>query len=784
MNEIRLQQAVKCLQQGQLGQARSLCEEIVRIDPGQAVAWELLGSIAMDRGDLPQAVAAWGHSLQARPDQPATWTNLGAALRALAKPEEALRCYDRALALRADLPEALSNRANALLDLGRHEEALASCERSLLARPEYPEALNNRGNVLRRMGRAEEALGSFEQALKLRPLFAAAHGNRASALLDCARPEEALRACDAALGIDPHYPDAHSNRSAALARLGRLEQALASVERALQLQPHYPAALVNRGNILIALGRLDEALASIERALELQPFDPVARHGRADALRRAGRTAEALESYRLALELKPDLVAAMNDRATLLAQLGRYEEAATGFAQVIERAPDYELAAGHLLHCWMRLCDWTHYRASATSLLTAVERGVSAVAPLWCLALTDSASLQLACARTFTRCEVPPGVVPLPAATGPRRTGRLRVGYLSSDFREHPVARLLAGVFEAHDRTRFEIFGFSLSAPDRSELGTRVAAAFDRFEDVSGLTDAAIAELIRRLEVDLLIDLNGWTQGMRPGVLARRPAPVQASYLGYPGTSGAGYIDYLIADAFVIPHAASQHYSERLIALPGTFQANDDDHRSATVTVPSRGEAGLPESALVLGSFNHTGKLTPELFDIWAGFLGAIPDSVLWIVADDSAARRNLRQEAARRGIEPDRLIFAPRVPYTAHLARLALADLALDTFPFNGGSTTSDLLRAGTPVLTCAGEAFASRMTGSLLQALGLGELITRSLQEYAGVGLALLQRPADLRALRSRLEASLEATRIFDAPGKSRDLEAIFENICHTSV
>jgi protein O-GlcNAc transferase len=778
MSEARLRQALMCLQEGKLDQARAVCEDIVRGDPRNPAAWVLLGTIAMDRGDLPRAAEALRRSLERQPNQPAAWTNLGVALRGLAKPEEAVRCYDRALALQPDLPEALNNRANALLDLGRLQEALASCDRALQLRPPYPEALNNRGNVLRQSGRPQEALASLEQALKLRPLFAAAHGNRASALLDCERPEDALRACDTALGIDPHHAEAHNTRAAVLKRLGRVEEAMASVGRALQLQPRYAEALVNRGNLLLELGQRDEALASIDRALDLKPFDPIARYSRTEALRHSGRTAEALESYAQALALKPDLVAAINGRANLLAELGRYEEAAQGFARVIELAPDYELAAGHLLHCRLRLCDWTDYRGSVARLLASVERGAPAVAPLWCLALTDSAALQLACARIFSRRQVPVGLVPLSPAA-PRRAGRLRVGYLSTDFREHPVARLLAGVLEQHDRTRFEIFGLSLSQPDGSELGRRVAAACDHFEDASRLTDADIAALIQRLEVDLLIDLNGWTQGMRSGVLARRAAAVQVSYLGYPGTSGAEYMDYLIADSFVIPQSASAHYSERVVALPGVFQANDD-RRVVASRVPTRPEAGLPDSGIVLGSFNHAGKLTPNLFDVWTGFLRETRDSVLWLVADDAAARRNLRKEAERRGVEPGRLVFAQRTSYAEHLARLPLVDLALDTFPFNGGSTTSDILRAGVPVLTCAGDAFASRMTGSLLHSLGLPELITPNLEEYASVGLSLLQRPTELEALRSKLRGSLEATGTFDALAKCRELEAAFQRIC----
>lgn len=742
-----------------------------------AATWHRVGLAALRSGDPQRAADALRRSVEAQPGQPAAWLNFGAALRAAGRAQEALRCYDRVLALAPALPEAYNNRAAALVDLGRCEEALASCDRALALRPAYPEALNNRATALCRLKRPREALASLDRALELQPLFATAYANRAAALIDCDRPEEALADGERALGLDPRQVDAHNNRGLALQRLGRLAEALDSLDRALRLQPGYAEAHVNRGNVLRELGRREEGLASIDRALQLQPYDPAARYSRAEALRHLGRSREALESYALALELKPDLLGALNDRARLLAELGRHEEAAAGFARVIEQEPDFELAAGHLLHCRLRGCDWTGYEASVAGLLAAVERGAPAVAPLWCLALTDSAALQLTCARTFARHQVPRGVVPLPP-TGVRRAGKLRVAYLSSDFREHPVARLLAGVFEQHDRSRFETIGISLSTADHGDLGRRVAAAFDHWEEASRLADAEIAGLIRRLDVDILVDLNGWTQGMRPGVLARRPAPVQVSYLGYPGTSGTDYMDGLIADDFVVPQAMIGCYSERVVALPGVFQANDD-RRAAGARAPTRAQAGLPETAFVLGSFSHVGKLTPALFEVWAGFLRTGRDSVLWLVADGDLARRNLRKEAERRGVEADRLVFAPRLAYAGHLARIPLTDLALDTFPFNGGATTSDVLWAGVPVLTCAGEAFASRMTGSLLQAVELPELVTRNLEEYARVGLRLLQRPEELRALRSKLAANLRTTTAFDARGKCRELEAAFERM-----
>lgn len=714
-----------------------------------AVTWHRLGLAALRSGDLRAAVDALQRVAQGQPWQPAAWLNLGAALRSAGRAEEAVRCYDRAIALAPALPEAHNNRANALVNLARFEEALASCDRALDLRPTYPQALNNKAIVLCRLKRPQEALASLDRALQLQPQFAAAYANRAAALIDCDRPEDALADCGRALQIDEQQADARNNQGLALHRLGRFVEALDALDQALLLHPGYAEAHVNRGNVLRELGRRDEGLAAIDSALQLQP----------------------------------DLVGAHNDRARLLADLGRHEEAAAGFARVVELAPDFELAAGHLLHCRLRECDWTDYEASLARLLAAVERGALAVAPLWCLDLTDSADLQLACARTFARRRGPRGVTTLrPTAhdSRPGAAGRLRVVYLSADFRDHAVSRLLAGIFEQHDRTRFEVIGVSLSAAVQSDLGRRVSAAFDRWEEASRLSDVEIAALIRGLTVDVLVDLNGWTRGMRPGVLARRPAPVQVSYLGYPGTSGADYMDWLIADEFVIPEATRGSYSERVICLPGGFQANDD--RRAAGATPTRAAAGLPQEAIVLGSFGRANKLTPPLFDVWCRFLGASHDSVLWLVADGDTARRNLLNEAQRRGIGSERLFFATRLAYDEHLARLPLADLALDTFPFNGGSTTSDVLWAGVPVLTRAGEAFASRMTGSLLQALGLPELITRNLDEYERVGLELLQRPADLRALRSRLEANLRTTPAFDSRTKCRQLEAAYEYICRS--
>jgi predicted O-linked N-acetylglucosamine transferase (SPINDLY family) len=333
---------------------------------------------------------------------------------------------------------------------------------------------------------------------------------------------------------------------------------------------------------------------------------------------------------------------------------------------------------------------------------------------------------------------------------------------------------LLAGVFERHDRRRFETFAISLRPEEESALGQRVKGAFDRFIDVSGQSDGAVAELLHALEIDIAVDLTGFTDGLRPQIFSRRPAPIQVTYLGFPATTGAPYMDYILADAFVIPPAQAQHFSECVVYLPDCFQANDDQRViSARVT---RTDAGLPEGAFVFCCFNNSYKLNPAMFDIWMRLLDRVPGSVLWLVSAGAAVGGNLRREAMNRGVDPERLVFAPRQPYAEYLGRLQLADLFLDTLPFNAGTTASDALWAGLPVLTCAGEAFAARMAGSLLQAVGLPELITHSLADYEAKALELARQPELLRGLRQRLAANRRAAPVFDTDRCRRSLESAY--------
>ena len=689
-------------------------------------------------------------------------------------PQDAIELIDRALQLRPDHAEALSNRGVALAELGRHEEALVSYDRALQLKPGYAEAHNNRGMALWSLNRHEGALASYDHAIKLVPDYAEAHNNRGMALWSLHRHEEALASYDRALELRPSYADAHNNRAAALRDLKRPEEALASCDRALELQPDYAHVHNNRGTILSDLRRFEEALASYERALQLEPDYAEALNNRGNALVVLERTEEALVSYDRALRARPGYAHALSNLGNALGDLRRPDEAARVYARLLDLAPDHEYALGRMFHSRLRCCDWAQYAENGSRIVQAVKEGRKADAPLTFLAVSDSAELQLACARAYARDRYPPS--PAPLWTGqPYRHDRIRVAYVSADFRDHAVSCLTVGLFEAHDRDRFDAIALSLHPEDQSVTGRRVKAAFSRFFDVSRKGDREVAALLRDMEVDIAVDLTGFTADARSRIFAHRGAPIQVNYLGFPATMGAEYIDYIIADRFVIPEDMRAHYAEKVVYLPDTFQANDGKRRIAETT-PTREEVGLPESGFVFCSFNNSYKINPRFFEVWMRLLRSVNGSVLWLVADNASVRDNLRAEAAKREVEPRRLVFAPRIQYAEHLARLRLADLFLDSLPFNAGTTASDALWAGVPVLTCAGEAFAARMAGSLLHAVDLPGLITFRIEDYEALALRLATVPGDLARIRATLASNRADCPLFDTDRFRRNIEAAY--------
>ncbi|MGO9171349.1 MAG: tetratricopeptide repeat protein [Rhodomicrobium sp.] len=730
----------KLHQAGRLAEAEACYRRALTAHPGNADAYHLLGIVAGQTGRAGLSAELIGQAIKLNKRNAFYFSNLGNALHALKRLDEALASYGKAIALQPDFTEALYNRANVLAELKRFGEALASYDKTLELQPGFAEAFNNRGNTLHALKRFDEAVASYGKALALRPDFPNALYNLGNALAELKRLGEALASYNDALALYPGYAEALNNRGLALRGLRQPGAALDSFNKALALKPDFADAFSNRGLALRELWQLDAALASCDKALALEP-------GHAEAF---------------------------YNRGTVLQELNRLEEALACYEKALALQPDHAYAFSGVIRCVNSLCDWERRTALASELTAHITEQKSIISPFTVLGWTGDPLLQLQCARNFTASTLPPPLAPF--WTGEKwRNEKIRIAYLSADFREHATAHLMAELFELHDRSQFEIVAVSSGIDDGSAMRNRLAAAFDRFIDIREKSDEEAAKLLYGLEASIAIDLKGHTQDSRPGILAYRPAPVQASYLGYPGTMGASFIDYIIADETVAPFGHQAFYTEKIVHLPDCYQANDSK-RSIAQRTPTRREAGLPEEGFVFCCFNQSWKITPEVFDVWMRLLHAAAGSVLWLIHDDAGTERNLRNEAQARGIGPARLVFAGRLPLEEHLARHRLADLFLDTLPYNAHTTASDALWAGVPVLTRAGEAFAGRVAASLLNAIGLPELVTHSLAEYEALALRLAREPVLLEGYRNRLCTNRLTHPLFDTGRFRRHLEAAY--------
>jgi protein O-GlcNAc transferase len=725
-----------------------------------------------------EALASYNQALAVKPDFAAAWINRGTALRDLKRYNEALASYQAALALAPDTAALHYNCGNALRDLQRLEEALASYDAALALKPDNPEFLYERGNTLRDLQRFEAAVASYDTALALKPDHTDAHSNRGVALANLRRHAEAIESYDQALVLGPKDASIYNHRGNALQEQKRYIEALASYDAALAIRPDYAEAHNNRGLVLWKLKRFVEALASYNAALALKPDYVEAVINRGPVLWDLGRREEALGGYDTALAMRPGHAELLYNRGLMLQDSGRHDAAIADFEAALRVNPSYKYLAGLLLHTKMQCCDWRGWADRVQRLERNVRDGACASNPFALLGLSTSARDQLLCARTWVLNKCP--AAPTPLWRGETSANdKIRVAYLSADFRDHPLAVLMAGVFERHDRARFETTALSFGVDTPSEMRTRLKAAFDRFIDVRHDSDEEAALRLRDLKVDIAVDLMGFTRDARTGILALRPAPVQVNYLGLNATMGADYIDYILADRYVIPEPSQSCYSERVVYLPGTFLVNDCVRQIDPPRL-NRAGAGLPETGFVFCAFNNSYKITPIMFDVWMRLLQALEGSVLWLADGlNAAVAPSLRREAQQRGITPDRLIFAPRMPYRQYLANYQLADLFLDTVPFNGCTTASDALWSGVPLVTVSGETFVSRMAGSLLHGVGLPELVTGSLADYEALARRLAQEPAFLAAVRAKLRRNKATSAVFDAQRFCRDLEAGYESM-----
>ncbi len=806
------EQAIALHQQGNLAEAERLYFHLLKLDPALFGPRFYLGLMRLSQGRHDEACDYFGEAMQVYPNDLGLVMNYGMALRSTARPQEALEMFERALAIRPNLPEALYNRGVALSDLQRYEMAVEAYDRALVLQPEmiaahlnratalaamnrfddalagygraltmqpsHVRALVQRGLVYRRLSRPAEALADYDRALAIAPDDVEALYNRGVALMDLERGADALVMFEAVMPTHQNNAEMLNNRGVALWNLKRPAEALASYDRALTLEPEFTEVWGNRGLALRDLARYQEALASYDQMLRMEPHNAVALNSRANVLRDLGRYEEAIEDYDRAIALRPDYAEALINRGYTKWTLKQYDGGVADVQHALALEPDYRYAKGEILHARMYSADWQDFDQLKADVEEGVRAGGRIIQPFNFQAVAETPADAQACSRIWARDKYPQTAVARHDPAMRKAKGKIRIGYVSGEFRQQATAMLMAGVYERHDREKFELVALDAGRNDHTPMRTRLEKAFDKWLDIAALSDQEAAAAILEAGIDILVNLNGYFGEESMGVFAHRPAPIQVNYLGFPATLGAPYIDYILADKTVIPESDQAFYDEKVVYLPGSYQANDAQAREMART-PTRGEAGLPGEAFVFCNFNTAYKLTPATFDSWMRIVKQVDGSVLWLLESPAPFAENLRKEAEARGVAADRLVFAPELPTDLHLARLPLADLFLDGLPYNAHTTGSDALWAGVPLITCTGQTFPGRVGTSLLKAVGLPELVTQSVADFEKLAVALAKDPGALKKLRDRLAANRDSCALFDTAGFTRNLEAAYHTM-----
>jgi predicted O-linked N-acetylglucosamine transferase (SPINDLY family) len=657
---------------------------------------------------------------------------------------------------------------------GNFDGADSTLKRVLQVDPKNLLALNVLGLIKASEANYIEAANFLGRAARINPNDASLQYNLAKALSDSGNDRDALIQHKKAVALAPNNPEAWLNYGLSTLNLGLYENAITHFDKTLGLKPDYAEAWSNLGIALKELKRYDEAIAHYDKALSLKPDYAEAWSNKGNVLNELKRYDEAIAHYDKALSLKPDYAEAWSNKGYTLHELKRFNEAITHYDKALSLKPDIDWMSGDLLHTKMKICSWSGLAESLEEISKKVAANEKVVDPLALLALSDDALLHKKCSEIYIQSRYPfnPSLEPIPKRP---QSQKIRVGYFSADFHNHATGYLMAELFELHNKGHFELIGFSFGPIANDEMRQRLEKSFDQFIEIGRKSDVEVARLSRDLNIDIAVDLKGFTRDARTGIFAHRAAPIQVNYLGYPGTMGADYIDYIIADKILISPKLQSCYSEKVIYLPNSYQVNDSK-RLISDRKFTRQELGLPLNGFIFCCFNNNYKILPATFEGWMRILKAVEGSILWLFQDNSWAAENLKKEAEKQGITPNRLVFAECLPLPEHLARHHQADLFLDTFPYNAHTTTSDALWTGLPVLTLMGCSFASRVAASLLNAVGLPELITSTQEEYEALAIDLALSPNKLADIKLKLAKNRLTAPLFDTPLFTKNLESAY--------
>ncbi len=755
------------------GEAINYLSRAARIQPNNVLVNYNLAKALSDFGNEVDALKYHKKTVNLDPSNPNAWLNYGLSAYNLGRHEEALNYFDKSLILKPDYAEGWSNKGLALKELKRYHEALIHFDKSLTLKSDYAEAWLNKGVTLFELKRSDEALIHYDKALIFKSDYAEAWFNKGVTLYELKRFDEALTHYDKVLELKPDYSEAWLIKGIILYELKRFDEALVHFDEGLTLKPNNAEAWLNKGLTLYKIKRFDEALIQYDKALTLKPDYAEAWLSKGVILAERKCFDEALYHYDKAQSIKPDYAEAWSNKAAILDELRRYREAITNYEKALSLKSEIDWRPGDLLHVKMKICSWSDLSDCLIDISRRVTLMERVVSPFLLLALNDDALLHKKSSEIFSQSKYPVNSF-VKASAKPSKKQKIKIGYFSPDFKNHPVSYLTAELYQLHDRGKFEIIAFSFGVDDQSAMRKRLVQSFDQFIDVTNMSDSEIAELSRNLQIDIAVDLAGYTKDSRTGIFSHRAAPIQTSYVGYLGTMGAEYYDYLLADKTIIPNELKKFYSEKIVYLP-SYQVNDRK-RIISEKKFTRLEFGLPETGFVFCCFNNNYKIQPSIFDSWMRILNAVEGSVLFLYADNDLAKANLINEASIRGVGSARLVFGGRIPPEEYLARYRVCDLFLDTFPYNAGTTASDSLLVSVPVLTLMGKSFASRIAASILNAIDLPEMIATSQDEYEALAIELAKNNIKLAEIKEKLNKNRLTTPLFDTPMFTKNIECAY--------
>jgi len=792
-----LQKALQFHRSGNLNKAEVIYQKILENNPNHHDALQLLGVIFAQRKDYEKGVDFLSRSINLYPKNPEVLNNRGNIYYHLEKKDLALLDYLSAVEIEKENLNALNWIWKIYFEFKDFENAFVFVNKYLLLKPNDFLTINDKGKILRQLCRLEEALECHQLAVKLNSLFAEGYHSLALVYQDLERPLETIENFNIALQIEPQNPSIlngfgnfffkQKNFQLAIENylkatsinqnfeLGFYNMGIAYHElkdfinsesnylRAVQINPKSPNNFNNLGNLYKDLYQYSKAVECYKKAIDLDPALAIAYNNLGVVYQKAYRDAkEALVNYSVARAIDQNYQDPLVNRADLYRNLKMYQESISDLDTLLDLNENSAYARGLRLHIKMFQGDWDGFEDEIQTISKMIEKNQKVASPFIAATLIDSLEIQKKGSITRVMDKEPENSVLGPILKKPK-SQKIRIGYYSADFHNHATTYLMAELFELHDKEKFELYAFSFGPDIQDEMRKRVSNQFSQFYDVRNISDQEVAEISRVLEIDIAVDLKGHTTDSRLGIFSYRAAPIQVHYLGYPGTLGASYIDYLIADPIIIPESSQNGYVEKIVYLPNSYQVNDTKRKVSDLKI-TRNECGLPEDGFIYCNFNNGYKITPETFKIWMSILKSVDGSVIWLLDDSQVFKDNLRKEALNQGVDPSRLIFAKRESLPDHLARQKLADLFLDTWPCNAHTTCSDALWVGLPVLTKIGETFVARVASSLLKNIGLSELITSSNEDYQNLAIRLAKHPQDLKILKESLNSNRLQTPLFN--------------------